>query len=516
MEAFSWQQRVVAGADETAPGGPVMRESAESRDRVVDRLKESNIPLDSMKLVPMSDLVALEGDAQEVFGLNERLAKYVMYVSELERSNKDIKIQLDISKTTVTSLEKEMADSKYQFDEEKRELANEAAAAQMLHNQAQVKVTSLSTQIAELRKALADKDVQLTVSEARADAAAKIASQLEAALQQQGSSEESAAFGLDGAQRGGGAGDAGAASVSVAGALCKAKFIAAVQAIGVEGGTEHAERMLDAMTAQADRERVNKYARALLQKGVAVPVDEKVVENAMMSRCTPEELAKVLADDMQGSLVALAAHGIGPPEEEEKIEVRRAACGVRRAACGVCGVRCAACGVRRVACGMWRVPTAWTLLPPPPTTLAHLVCRQELLVGHLPPDQYEELRAERVERRNSVLTAKGIVLPVDEERLARTLTQTLTQPELKELHTVLLQAQKTGARTALRLERLLDNDVAISDEFLLGTQKGEAWALGELDELIKAELSAPELTIQQVGFPTILPSCHPAILPSGR
>ena len=137
-------------------------------------------------------------------------------------------------------------------------------------------------------------------------------------------------------------------------------------------------------------------------------------------------------------------------------------------------------------------------------------------MGHLPPDQYEELRAERVERRNSVLTAKGIVLPVDEERLARTLTQTLTQPELKELHTVLLQAQKTGARTALRLERLLDNDVAISDEFLLGTQKGEAWALGELDELIKAELSAPELTIQQVGFPTILPSCHPAILPSGR
>ena len=90
-EAYPWQDEQQQ-QDETAPSGPARTttRTPEELAEELNKLKEAGVPLNSMKLVPNSDLDALQGDASRVLSLNERLARYVMYVSQLEKSNREL------------------------------------------------------------------------------------------------------------------------------------------------------------------------------------------------------------------------------------------------------------------------------------------------------------------------------------------------------------------------------------------------------------------------------------------
>ena len=110
--AFPWK------AEETAPSGsapfyrgrpsreetgpPTLtkrRTEAEIKEEY-DVLKGAGLPLQSMKLVLNEDLGALNEDASHVLDLNERLTRYALYVSELERANKELGLSWEAGRRT--------------------------------------------------------------------------------------------------------------------------------------------------------------------------------------------------------------------------------------------------------------------------------------------------------------------------------------------------------------------------------------------------------------------------------
>ena len=97
--AYPWH---AATEDETGAGpaaapssSGVVKKTPEQLQEELDRLKEAGVPLDSMKLVSNADLNALAGDTTRVFGLNERLARYAMYVAQLEQRNQQLGDQVE-------------------------------------------------------------------------------------------------------------------------------------------------------------------------------------------------------------------------------------------------------------------------------------------------------------------------------------------------------------------------------------------------------------------------------------
>ena len=55
-----------------------------------------------MKLVANEDMSALNEDAGQILTLNERLSRYALYVSQMERSNRDMGTQLEKGRSSTT------------------------------------------------------------------------------------------------------------------------------------------------------------------------------------------------------------------------------------------------------------------------------------------------------------------------------------------------------------------------------------------------------------------------------
>ena len=55
------------------------------------------------------------------------------------------------------------------------------------------------------------------------------------------------------------------------------------------------------------------------------------------------------------------------------------------------------------------------------------------------------------------------------------------------------EASYNSARAALRLEKLLEKGVPLSDELVIACQRGEPWAIAELDRLIREHLTPDEI-----------------------
>ena len=53
--------------------------------------------------------------------------------------------------------------------------------------------------------------------------------------------------------------------------------------------------------------------------------------------------------------------------------------------------------------------------------------------------------------------------------------------------------EPTVGMSALRLETLLDKGISLDDGLILGCQRGEAWAVNQLNHLIKTTLTTTEL-----------------------
>ena len=156
--AFPWK------AEETAPSGsapfyrgrpsreetgpPTLtkrRTEAEIKEEY-DVLKGAGLPLQSMKLVLNEDLGALNEDASHVLDLNERLTRYALYVSELERANKELGLSWEAQKSEMAQMRVDHAEAQEAFGEERAQLVGQAAVAEAKTSEALAKVESVKVE----------------------------------------------------------------------------------------------------------------------------------------------------------------------------------------------------------------------------------------------------------------------------------------------------------------------------------------------------------------------------------
>lgn len=186
--AYPWQSEGLG--DETAPSGLTRTSSTtrtpEELQEELNKLKDSGVPLQSMKLVPNTDLDALEGDTTRVFGLNERLARYVLYVSQLEKSNRELGEKGD---ALAASLAAERADSdaaKEAFNAERRELATRAAASDRMHQDSLERIDALKHDLVAAQRDSNAKTQELAAALTKAKVAEDAAEGLRNYMEQQG------------------------------------------------------------------------------------------------------------------------------------------------------------------------------------------------------------------------------------------------------------------------------------------------------------------------------------------
>ena len=98
------------------------------------------MPLESMKLVLNDDLSALNEDASHVLNLNERLTRYALYVSQLERSNKELGATVETQMTQIAAGKAEYAEAQEAFGQERAGLVGQVAMAEAQTSDALAKV----------------------------------------------------------------------------------------------------------------------------------------------------------------------------------------------------------------------------------------------------------------------------------------------------------------------------------------------------------------------------------------
>ena len=111
----------------------------------------------------------------------------------------------------------------------------------------------------------------------------------------------------------------------------------------------------------------------------------------------------------------------------------------------------------------------------------------------LPEDEYEEALAKMTHEKMCALAAKGRQVPVDEPILQEQLEEILSASELSTLRVAEREAMHNAARAAMRMEKLLEKMVPLSDELVIACQRGETWASQALDKLVRANLSPDEI-----------------------
>jgi hypothetical protein len=99
-------------------------------------------------------------------------------------------------------------------------------------------------------------------------------------------------------------------------------------------------------------------------------------------------------------------------------------------------------------------------------------------------------------------------VPVDEAKLQRMLEDVLTPAELAALRGAEQEASYNAARAAMRLEKLLEKGVPLSDELVIGCQRGEMWAVDELDRLVQQNLTPNEIRELLAMEESVLVSTH--------
>ena len=762
-DAFPWHrdedEASKSELDETAPSGPARPTMRTPATLAVElnKLKDSGVPLSSMKLVPNSDIEALQGDATRVLGLNERLARYVTYVAQLEKTNKELGERNEVLSFALDAERAEKTATMQKFVAEKSDLVSRITAAERLHEVVTAKLDEAKRELAEAaqdkaqdkarvdawkKKAQSAEDVSQKLRDVMRDRGVPVPNELNpsaiAAAQRKqsfaanmkeaigavggggggggrgggGGARESgvgsAAGGGVGRQSGGGssqdvlklqaeaeakANEAevkameakamrervgelqaqltngtitsegreelerqevlltqlnDAADEAVVAAQMAAQAVgAAVSGAGSAGGaggmgsgagrltdwfnspsfSSDCERMFDAAMAAAERARLDTRIRTLQKRDLHIPVDEPAMEEQLRSRFSPEQLASLLADDIDKAIKMLGGEAIDipyddaaietqlrkllPPAEFEALRSNEVAAEMRALAkhfvplpinaldgkleevikrslsipelqlldrlelgmrvmklrehankgglpsdmqeaqlahlekdmatygdeiMRLCEVhldaeerlqltgeliagRVSALSDHGIlAPSVDHVQLAVTVASdlPPYTRGALMKAKRraraslfETKTGQQPPvdmgaldlylqemlvtEEYEELLAERRARRVAMHAAGGMLVPVDEERVTELLGEQIDLAELKELKPEETEVMKRAAKTALRLEVLLQKEVPVSDDLLLACQRGEVWALFDLDQLCSSHLQDEEV-----------------------
>jgi hypothetical protein len=118
-----------------------------------------------------------------------------------------------------------------------------------------------------------------------------------------------------------------------------------------------------------------------------------------------------------------------------------------------------------------------------------------LLAYALSPDEYEPVLSAVRHEKMSALAATGKQVPVNELKLEEYVQAALSPSELATLQAAEQEAAVNAARAAMQMEKLLEKGVALSDDLVMGCQRGDADAMAELDALVQAHLSAEEMRV---------------------
>ncbi|KOO30228.1 hypothetical protein Ctob_004352 [Chrysochromulina tobinii] len=678
-DAFPWHrdedEASKSELDETAPSGPARPTMRTPATLAVElnKLKDSGVPLSSMKLVPNSDIEALQGDATRVLGLNERLARYVTYVAQLEKTNKELGERNEVLSFALDAERAEKTATMQKFVAEKSDLVSRITAAERLHEVVTAKLDEAKRELAEAaqdkaqdkarvdawkKKAQSAEDVSQKLRDVMRDRGVPVPNELNpsaiAAAQRKQSfaaNMKEAIGAVGGGGGGGGRGGGGGARESGVGSAAgggvgrqsgggSSQDVLKLQA---EAEAKANEAEVKAMEAKAMRERVGELQAQLTngtitsegheelerqeKRDLHIPVDEPAMEEQLRSRFSPEQLASLLADDIDKAIKMLGGEAIDipyddaaietqlrkllPPAEFEALRSNEVAAEMRALAkhfvplpinaldgkleevikrslsipelqlldrlelgmrvmklrehankgglpsdmqeaqlahlekdmatygdeiMRLCEVhldaeerlqltgeliagRVSALSDHGIlAPSMDHVQLAVTVASdlPPYTRGALMKAKRraraslfETKTGQQPPvdmgaldlylqemlvtEEYEELLAERRARRVAMHAAGGMLVPVDEERVTELLGEQIDLAELKELKPEETEVMKRAAKTALRLEVLLQKEVPVSDDLLLACQRGEVWALFDLDQLCSSHLQDEEV-----------------------
>ena len=761
-DAFPWHrdgesESSKSELDETAPSGPArptMRTPA-TLAAELNKLKDSGVPLSSMKLVPNSDIEALQGDASRVLGLNERLARYVTYVAQLEKTNKELGERNEVLSFALDAERAEHTATEQKFFAEKSDLVSRITAAERLHEVVTAKLDDVKRELAEAAQVKAQDKARVDAWKKKAQSAEDVSQKLRDVMRDQGvpvpnelnpsaiaAAQRKESFaanmkeaigavgGGGGGGGGGGARESGVGSAAgcdgvgrwsgggssqdvrklqaeakakaneaeakameakevrvrvgelqaqltngtitpegrkelerqevqlkqlneaadeavVAAQMAAQAVLSAISGAGGAGGagsmgsgagrltdwfnspsySSDCERMFDAAMAAAERARLDTRIRTLQKRDLHIPVDEPAMEEQLRSRFSPEQLASLLADDIDKAIKMLGGEAIDipyddvaietqlrkllPPAEFEALRSNEVAAEMRALAKRFIPLPINALDGKleevikrslsipelqlldRIELGMRvvklrehankgglpsdmqeaqlahlekdmatygdeimrlcevhldaeerlqltgeliagrvsalsdhgilapsvdHVQLAVTVASDLPSSTRGALMKAkrraraslfETKTGQQPPvdmgaldlylqemlvnEEYEELLAERRARRVAMHAARGMLVPVDEERVTELLGEQINLAELKELKPEETDLMKRAAKTALRLEVLLQKEVPVSDDLLLACQRGEVWALFDLDQLCSSHLQDEEV-----------------------
>ena len=761
-DAFPWHRDGESESsrselDETAPSGPArptMRTPA-TLAAELNKLKDSGVPLSSMKLVPNSDIEALQGDASRVLGLNERLARYVTYVAQLEKTNKELGERNEVLSFALDAERAEHTATEQKFFAEKSDLVSRITAAERLHEVVTAKLDDVKRELAEAAQVKAQDKARVDAWKKKAQSAEDVSQKLRDVMRDQGvpvpnelnpsaiaAAQRKESFaanmkeaigavgGGGGGGGGGGARESGVGSAAggdgvgrwsgggssqdvrklqaeakakaneaeakameakevrvrvgelqaqltngtitpegrkelerqevqlkqlneaadeavVAAQMAAQAVLSAISGAGGAGGagsmgsgagrltdwfnspsySSDCERMFDAAMAAAERARLDTRIRTLQKRDLHIPVDEPAMEEQLRSRFSSEQLASLLADDIDKAIKMLGGEAIDipyddvaietqlrkllPPAEFEALRSNEVAAEMRALAKRFIPLPINALDGKleevikrslsipelqlldRIELGMRvvklrehankgglpsdmqeaqlahlekdmatygdeimrlcevhldaeerlqltgeliagrvsalsdhgilapsvdHVQLAVTVASDLPSSTRGALMKAkrraraslfETKTGQQPPvdmgaldlylqemlvnEEYEELLAERRARRVAMHAARGMLVPVDEERVTELLGEQINLAELKELKPEETDLMKRAAKTALRLEVLLQKEVPVSDDLLLACQRGEVWALFDLDQLCSSHLQDEEV-----------------------
>ena len=559
------------------------------------------MPLESMKLVLNDDLSALNEDASHVLNLNERLTRYALYASQLERSNKELGATVETQMTQIAAGKAEYAEAQEAFGQERAGLVGQVAMAEAQTSDALAKVEVAKAETGQAQE------------KAKAAVAAKesVTSQLKA--------NEKAAEQLR--------------EVLTANGIEVPKHLTA-QAMAAAGKREafaaahgaEAELMLRAAVENSDSARVALRVNALMSKGIDPPVDEAVMgemlsenlsteemgelrwktrkialESCVTYRVSPEpaltragesragsqdtmatleklkastlsskELTALEASARAREVGMLAGYGVMPPVDPTKMAealkvslqageltaLRASDTEARREKLEGKGVALSAAATpsevdaalkanlsdaelealeatvqaghvnalaERGIAPLIDLPSLKRILAQTLTpnelmkvqdeaivdTIAMLLQKDvpqgkvviaadddkllQILKAALSPQDYEAVSGSIRHEKMTALAAKGKQVPVDEVKLLQLLEEQLSPAELATLRSAEQESAYNSARAAVRLEKLLEKGVPMSDDLIVACQRGEPWAIAELDKLTRQNLSEVEM-----------------------
>ena len=431
---------------ETGPGSSSVadRRSAQELASQYNKLKESGLPLDTMKLMLNEDLSALSEDAGHILKNNERLGRYALYVSNLERTNKELGVKMENLMAESTRIKADHESEKEEWSAERSQMQQKLVMADMQVAEAKQRQEQLEGDMKELKEGPGG------VNDLKDRAAA---------LEDQ---NKALADGVDELRD-----------------LCKENGIAvpkhlSPQALGAAGKREAAikqfgpgfERVADAATSNADAARISLRVSALQSKGIEPPVDEAVMDEMLGESLTADELKALTSSVNSHAIEALAARGIAPKTFGHQVgDLVRSHCtaeersGLHAACLAREAEALASRGVRppidpsAISKALSRAlsPTELEAL------YAHdMALRQQMLNTKgapmkggasetpaavekalkkaLSPAELESLEATVVAGHLKVLAERSVLVPHDEEAFKALLTKTLGAQEVASLH----------------------------------------------------------------------------------